>query len=994
MATLDTDLATRESAETHLRKCRSNLEVLSVCLTLSISKKYLPVIQQSAAVYLKNIVVNDWHKSSSAIGGASTPRSFSSDSSILDFSTKQKNEFRQQILYSLHLASPEVLNHLIAVVATLIEIDFPHSWPDLVPTTMNMLQSTDFNSIYCGVLCFGEILRHFSLPNTATEQRDNNFNSIVSTLFPPLYRIAVPLTVDSHEKAGLILWKILKAYKFAITVKIPHYFQQNEQQSNWLYLWMRILQRPIQLDLFQEAPDASPYTFSHKQSLSTSSTSSTNSVITLSESVPITPIGESSLHAWIKCKKWACFIHTKLMTVHATQNSNTPFKTSLENSSFASIYMSHFAPSLCNIFLNEIRIWRAQSSQTVSFLSLNQSLINLFDYFEAALNMESLWNILLPNMELLISDFVFQTLLLSESDIELLHNQPEEYILTNIENAEFTPRTNACKFLSEMIKCHKDQILEGFFVFINQYIAKHHENRDDYHLSIQKDAALQMISSVRQTLLNSDSSFSQQMESFMVQQVSLDTTSRHSFLRARACELISQFGKMKYSSSDLELLSGRIMECLNDSEVVVRFQAIMSLKMLVKYPHVCTIIAQQISQVVHKILEIYNDVDSEQISLVMEDLIDIFSEQLAPFSVQVSEQLSNQFLRIMSELLTRESQSQGEYGYVDDKNMAAIGILNAISTLLFSIEKSPAIIAKVEVNLLPVLKVVLENAQESFYQEIFELIDTCLYSVKQVTDTMIEVLSMIKIGFKVNPSHGAEYFIPCLCNFVKFSEGSKLMTEENVKFFFEMTLHYAGGANVSEEDRQQACGFAQVIILKYSELGPNNFVDYFVSQLLQYCASDLSGQRFPAVYRRVLNVFMAAIFYNPEGVTQFLVERNNLGLLLETLMNHSEVFARPYEKKLVTLALLRLLATKFSTADPVVRTVFELAPMYALLYQAQIEKETMNDNGGFIPTQFSFVDETSLTQASFCQYGKSAMNYKLTQISNFPRTPRRHVLLD
>lgn len=985
LATLDTDLATREAAETHLRKCRSNPEMPLACLTLSISKTYFPVIQQSAAVYLKNNILKDWQKqnhydklpATASPNGASPTHSIPSNSNgvtYTNFSVEQKNKFRQQVLYSLHLASPEVLNHLLAIVGALIPLDFPYNWPDLVPSTLEMLQSTDSNTVYCGVLCCIEILRNFKQPSTVTEQRDANLNSIVASLFPLLYRIAASLALDSHEKAGLILWKIIKCYKLSICIEIPIFLQQDVQLKNWLCLFTGILQRPIQLEpSILESQDSVAYKFSHKPSLSTSSTSSNSSSFTsVTDSLPITPSGESSVHAWLKCKRWACFVHTKLMTVHATLNSKVSFKTSLANSSFASIYLSHFAPNLCNIFLNEISVWRSQSAQTISFLSLHQSVINLYDFLEAALDVESLWNILVSHMELIISDLVFQTLLLSESDVELLHHQPEEYILINIENAEFTPRNNACKFLSHMIKSHGNQILEGFFTFINQCISKHHENRDDYQLSIQKDAALQMICSVRFTLLNGDSPFLHQMESFIVQQVSVDTSSRHAFLRARACELIAEFGKIKYSMQDPKQLCSRIMDCLNDTEVVVRFQAIMALQTLVRYQSVCTALAQQISQVMHKILEIYDDVDSERISLVMEDLIDIFSEQLSPFSVQLSKQLSDQFTRIVTELLTRESQNAEEYGFVDDKNMAAFGILNALSTLLFSLEKSPALITKVEANLLPVLRIVLENSQEPFYQEVFELIDTCLYSVSQVTDTMFEVLEMIKVGFKVNPSHGAEYFIPCLCNFVKFSDIRKIMTENNIKFFFDMTLYYVGGQNISEEDKQQACNFAQVIIINYArELGPNNYVDYFVSQLLNCCAGDLTNtQSFsPAIHRRVLNVYITAIFYNPRGVTQFLEQCNYLGLLIEALVNHPEVFARPYEKKLVALGLVKLLAIKFSMTNehPLVMALFKMVPLYTLSYQTQIEKET-NDSGG--GGGFAFVDETYSTEASFQQYGE------------------------
>lgn len=979
LATLDADAATRKAAEHHLKELKLTLEVLSGCLSISIDKQLgnYPGIQQSAVVYLKNIINKRWALPSS-------PQPPPQHTAALELTPEQRAEFRQQVLFALQVASPEVLNHLMAIVSALVSADLPHAWPELVPATTAMFQSPDPNTVYCGVLCCAEILKFFSLSSKGAaaaaagsiEQKRNNLNSVVSTFFPLLYRTAVPLAVESDEKAGLILWKILKSYKYSIELEMPEYLLREDQLNQWLPLWISVLQRPVQLDTAQHGGENPAFRFTHKPSPSTSSiNSSASNLGLLAEAAPITLTSELAVAVWLRCKKWACSIHTKLMTVFATKSSShSVLKSAVTNDAFPAAYLTHFAPSLCTVFLNEVQVWKQRSPQAVSFLSLNQNLINVYEYFEATIQVDSLWqHVILPNMGPILSELVFETFLLSEDDIELLHNQPEEYILTNVENVEFTPRQNASKFFRKVIKTHGDQVLPGFFEFINQVMAKHHETRHDFELCRQKDAALQMVSAVRSTLLKSGSPFAQQqqMENFMIQQVSLDTTSQHSFLRARACELVAKFGKLAYSMADLEVLFNLTTGCLNDSEVVVRFQAIMALQTLIKYPVVHPWLSGQVSRVMHQIMEMYKDVDSEQISLVMEDLIDIFAEELSPFSVQLSEQLSGQFIRIMGEIFARD-QTLNEYGYMDDKNMAALGILNTISTLLFSLESFPELVAKTEVNLLPVFKVIIENSQEAFYQEVFELIDKCLSCTLQVTPTMEKVLGMLQVGFKQNPDHAVEYFIPCLCSFFRYSTTAKLMTEENVKFFFDIPLFYASDKSVHEHDKQQALSFAQVTIVQCSELGPNNYIDYYVSQLLQYCVNDLPGEYSPAVYRRALNTFIAALFYNPQGVTLFLRERNSFDILFTALMQHQELFGRPYEKKLATLSLLRLLATQFplDPMDPLVPLVFQTAPAYALSYQSQVENETLKETTGGgagagmgAPIQFSFVDVTATAAA-------------------------------
>ena len=60
-----------------------------------------------------------------------------------------------------------------------------------------------------------------------------------------------------------------------------------------------------------------------------------------------------------------------------------------------------------------------------------------------------------------------------------------------------------------------------------------------------------------------------------------------------------------------------------------------------------------IPQIMHQLLKLANEVDVDALANVMEDFVEVFSEQLTPFAVALSEQLRDTYLRIVRELIDK-----------------------------------------------------------------------------------------------------------------------------------------------------------------------------------------------------------------------------------------------------------------------------------------------------------------------------------------------------
>jgi hypothetical protein len=122
---------------------------------------------------------------------------------------------------------------------------------------------------------------------------------------------------------------------------------------------------------------------------------------------------------------------------------------------------------------------------------------------------------------------------------------------------------------------------------------------------------------------------------------------------------------------------------------------------------------QNIPQIMQQLLKLANEVDVDALANVMEDFVEVFSAELTPFAVALSEQLRDTYMRIVGELLERNASKGGDedgYGdFLDDKSITALGVLQTIGTLILTLESTPDVLLHLETILMPVISITLEN---------------------------------------------------------------------------------------------------------------------------------------------------------------------------------------------------------------------------------------------------------------------------------------------
>jgi hypothetical protein len=317
-------------------------------------------------------------------------------------------------------------------------------------------------------------------------------------------------------------------------------------------------------------------------------------------------------------------------------------------------------------------------------------------------------------MDTLIAHLVFPLLCQSDEDLELFETDPPEYLHRKLNYYEeiSAPDVAATNFLISLTKSRKKQTF-SILQFVNGIVSKYESAPDDQKLPREKEGALRMIGSLSTVILGKKSPIADQVEYFFVRHVFPEFRSPHGFLRARACDTLEKFEALDFKDPEnLMIIYRNILQSMADEDLPVRVEAALALQPLIRHDVIRTSMQQNIPQIMQQLLKLANEVDVDALSNVMEDFVEVFSAELTPFAVALSEQLRDTYMCIVQELLERQA-AKGEeenYGeFLDDKSITALGVLQTIGTLILTLESTPDVLLHLETILMPVITITLEN---------------------------------------------------------------------------------------------------------------------------------------------------------------------------------------------------------------------------------------------------------------------------------------------
>ncbi|KAF2748212.1 ARM repeat-containing protein [Sporormia fimetaria CBS 119925] len=860
-ATLDANAAIRQAAELDLRRAEEQPGFTDTLLSI-LEAEQDPGVRLSTAIYIKNRVSKGW----------SPNDDFSQAKPILE---QEKASFRNRLVPVLVAAPPQVRSQLVPALQKILGFDFPEKWSDFIEIVAQLLNAQDISSVSAGVLCMLAICKTYRFRNT---DKRPEFNKIAAHTFPQLLNIGNSLVNENSIEAGELLRTVLKVYKHAIFFDLPPALREQQTMVGWCTLFLGVVSK--------DPPECS-----------------------LPEDVE-----DRETNHWWKARKWAYANLNRLFIRYGNPQSIGKSQEA-EYQEMAKYFISHFAPEILKVYLAQIEKWVSKT------LWLNKaSLYHTLTFLDECIKPKSMWDLLKPHTDSLIEHLVFPVLCQTDKDLETFDDDPQEYLQRklNFYDEGTAPDVAATNFLVTLTKSRRKQTF-NVLNFINGVVNAYEAAPDNEKDPRRKEGALRMIGTLSGVILGKKSPIADQVEYFFVRHVFPEFRSPHGFLRARACDTLEKFEQLDFNDpNNLILIYRNILESMADPALPVRVAASLALQPLIRHDIIRQNMKQNIPQVMQQLLKLANEVDVDALANVMEDFVEVFAPELTPFAVALSEQLRDTYLRIVGELLSRNTNNDdAEYGdFLDEKSITALGVLQTIGTLILTLESTPDVLHHLETTLMPVITITLENKLYDLYNEVFEIIDSCTFSAKAISPTMWEAFKLIHRTFQAGAELYLEDMLPALENYVNYGAETLIHNREYLDAIMGMIRTIFQDDKVAGVDRICGCKLAEIVMLSL-----RGHVDDLVPEFIVLASTVLFDDhpKVKSLKIHLMEVVINAIYYNPMLALHVLETNGLTSKLFNLWFTSIESFTRVHDKKLCISAICALLTLDGQSVPPSVQ---------------------------------------------------------------------------
>ncbi|KAI8645751.1 armadillo-type protein [Parasitella parasitica] len=812
VSTYHPDPNIHKQAEINIRNVEFEAGFLPVVLQILASEGLELGAKQAAAIYFKNRVHKQW----------SLPKGLAED---------DKAVIKKEILHAFITAPPAIQVQLAASLYIILNADFPQNWPAFITELEAFLTSDDIRIVYVGLVALREVVKVYQWKST---ERREPLQQIIKLTFPSIQQICNKLLQLETAEAAEMLKLSLKIYHSSIHVDLPKCLQDHSSLVGWGTVFLQLVDKKIP-----------------------------------NEIQPV-DLEEREKFVWWKTKKWAYCCLNQLFSKYG--NPALLPATLTKYTAFAKSFVANFAPNILQTYLKQIDGW----IKNEHWLS-NRCLALSAAFFDDSIKHKITWQIIKPHTETLVSQFLFPQLCFSNEDYQLWTEDAVDYVHKKIDPFEDirSAQHNATTLLIDLASNRKKHSFMNILGFINGVLNSYMETPEDQKNGRDKDGALCMIGALAPIILTSSPEVADMMETFFVTHVFPEFNSRFPYLRARACDITRHFSDLDFSSEqvhdiqqNLAILYQNVLACLQDPELPVRVQAALALQHMIRHESVYEAMIPSLPFIMQELLKLTNKVDIDKLSNVMENFVEVFATQLTPFAVQLCTQLRDSFLRIMEEV----AQSSGGYedGNADEsgeKIMAAMSVLKTIETLILSLESTPDILQQLEHTLLPVITYTLEHRIFDLYDEIYEIIESCTFSLKTVTPTMWGVFELIYGSFKESGCQYLQGMLPSLDNFVAYGNDVLTSNEQVKQMIFDMINWVMKSDEQDEKDRICGCKLMESVLL-HCRGAVDVFIAPFLNLVFPYITS---GQMKSTEYKvYCIEVVLNCLYYNPVLTIQVL----------------------------------------------------------------------------------------------------------------------------
>lgn len=883
--TLKASQDVRQKAEENLKYISRTPGFLGACLDI-IGSAQDAGLRQAAAVYFKNQVVRYWNHPNNGIDEGEKP------------------VIKDRIIPTMHNIDHQLRQQLVPVLRVLVSFEFPARWPDLLPQTAAALQRHDSPvSLYVGVLCFSEITRYYRW--ISNKERERDLDPMIAEAFPHLLDVGnALLALELTEEYAEILKLILKTYKFVTYYDLPKVLQTQETLASWGQFHCDVIK--MATPEYVKNPNLNER---ERNQLEIS-----------------------------KCYKWSIANMERLFRRYGSRDLSLKMK----YDGFRAIFIAEFVPHLMSIYLTLVEQWCSGSRWLPG-----TALYHLLEFLSHSVTQKESWGLVKPYFQTIVSHLIYPLLCPSDETLELFEEDPNDYINSKLDAFdEVAPDIAALGLLATLVSKRKKLTLEPVLQFVYTELSSLQEQQESVEVAKKKEGAMRLIGGVSHYLTNPKLPYHTQMEDFLKTLVLPNIASQHEFLQARTLDVFSKFADLQFQDAQmlLALFHGILKPFSSDAgdvNLAVMLEAALSIQAYMHIPKFRDVLSQLILPTMSKLLELTKEIDNDAVSMVMQECVENFSEQLQPFGVELMQNLVNQFMRLAVEVNDAANVDvddfDGDYMDSSDKIMAAIGLLNTMITVLLSFENSKEICIRLEETFSPVIEYVLSNNLDDFLAEIGELIENSIFLLRSVSPLIWSHFAHLAKSFDEGIAlMYTEELFQCLRNYMVFGPQDIAENPEIASRLLSIiSIIILGEEDMSYNDIVLALDLAQTFVLSLQRNAIGYLPQLFetIFPVIVKEKEDPKHIKNNAMTVGKVDFIVSCLIYESSSTLAALQQSNYLNIFMELWFALIPLLKRVYDIKVSILGLISL----SSNSEAVLNTP-NLAPHIgsnlAILYKA------------------------------------------------------------
>lgn len=846
LASLSPNGDIRTQAEMGLKAIANQDGLLAVVLNIMASPNSDEAVKKSAAVFFKNRITQGWKP----------PENNTRKNPVVG--AEDKLFVRNHIIQAVVELPSNISGIIRSALETILENDFSQ-WTGFIPDVMAKLQSNDLVTMHGALICLHSLLRAFRYH----ENYKPIVDVVITNFFAALQPLGMKLVAMDGPEMGSMLRLVLKIYLCAISREIPSQLQAAESLIPWGTLFVQIIHKNLNLeDILKIDPE------------------------------------NRERHQWWKVKKWS-FRCLHMLLSRCSKKANVK----PEYANFSNIFIDNFAPKILTAVLGEVE-------KCIQGVWITRHVRQQMSIFIAdCIKFNSTWTLLKPHVSVLIEQFVFPQLCFSEEHEERWNIDPVEYIQREFgdfsEEDKINPGAAAQYLLVKMVSNRFNHTVTGILTFVHGIMVGYNTSPEMTRNPRQKHGALKIITAISDHLMDEKKSpVYNQMEQFFIEHVFPEFKSPHGFLRAQAFEMLLHFEEMNFSELSQEIIFHGVLHAVQDPELPVKVYAAQTICLIVEYRSISEALKPHVATLMRLLLTLTREIDMDALTTGMETLAQCYPDELAPFALDLSQQMAESFMGIMSEIA---SLGEDEIEKKFNPLQAAAGILKTVATLIESVEKIPAVLAELETALLPIVNYVLQSEIAELYEEAMGIPGTLIYMTKNISPTMWHLWPVMYKVMRETEYFSVEDMFGTLDGFIQFGKAFLVQNPEIMSQIMDVIrIILNPSERIDEDDVTYGCLLGETLLVSTGHFS-NQFIPELVNLSLQRLKNEADLKQILKLH--LIELIINCMHLNPIVTLETLEATNATSTFFFMWFRDVNLLPRVHDIKLSILGLSALLTS-------------------------------------------------------------------------------------